>query len=49
MVEQVVDQDRQARDAGRQADDAARDVALTDLELNLLLEAILRFSTEAPF
>lgn len=45
MVEQVVDQERkQARDAGRSAEDAARDSALTDLELNLLLEAILRFS-----
>lgn len=44
MVEQVVDQERQARDAGRQSEDAARDGALTDLELNLLLDAILRFS-----
>jgi chemotaxis protein methyltransferase CheR len=44
MVEQVVDLEHQPRDAERQADDAARDGALTDLELNLLLEAILRFS-----
>lgn len=44
MVEQVVDQEHQPRDAGRQSEDAARDGALTDLELNLLLEAILRFS-----
>jgi chemotaxis protein methyltransferase CheR len=44
MVEQVVDPERPARDPGRQSEDSARDVALTDLELNLLLEAILRFS-----
>ena len=44
MVEQVVDRERQPRDGGRQNDDAARDGALTDLELNLLLEAILRLS-----
>lgn len=44
MVEQVVDRERQSREAGREAEGAARDVALTDLELNLLLEAILRFS-----
>jgi chemotaxis protein methyltransferase CheR len=44
MVEQVVDPKRQARETGSPSEDAARDVALTDLELNLLLEAILRFS-----
>ncbi len=44
MVEQVIEQEREARDAGRQADGGARDAALSDLELNLLLEAILRFS-----
>jgi chemotaxis protein methyltransferase CheR len=44
MVEQVVAQEQQARDGGLQAEDAAREAALTDLELNLLLEAILRFS-----
>lgn len=44
MVEQVVDGKREHRNGGRHSDDAARDVALTDLELNLLLEAILRLS-----
>jgi chemotaxis protein methyltransferase CheR len=43
MVEQIVDPERKV-ESGRQPDDAARDGALTDLELNLLLEAILRFS-----
>jgi chemotaxis protein methyltransferase CheR len=45
MVEQVVDPERQAAaTSGRSSEDAARDGALADLELNLLLEAILRFS-----
>jgi len=44
MVEQVIPQETRARDGGRHSEDAARDAALTDLELNLLLEAILRFS-----
>ena len=44
MVEQVVAARPKARNGGRQADTAARDGALTDLELNLLLEAVLRFS-----
>jgi chemotaxis protein methyltransferase CheR len=43
MVEQIVETARETRNGGRPPD-AARDVALTDLELNLLLEAILRFS-----
>jgi chemotaxis protein methyltransferase CheR len=44
MVEQVIETERKTTDGGPHAGDAARDVALTDLELNLLLEAILRFS-----
>jgi chemotaxis protein methyltransferase CheR len=43
MVEQVVDRGP-TPEGGRPAEDAARDGALTDLELNLLLDAILRSS-----
>jgi chemotaxis protein methyltransferase CheR len=40
MVEQVVERDRPTRST----EDLAREGALTDLELNLLLEGVLRFS-----